>query len=73
MVVLSLFSGRRLPRLPPSMIPKVYGMSQSELDLYIEREPDGSIVIGGGKCLNVSDTKQNASKSIGKPSVHFHK
>ena len=52
-MLFSVHADRRLPRIPVWMLPKVWGLSQTLITQYITKEPDGSVVIGGGKCLQV--------------------
>ncbi|XP_061587627.1 deubiquitinating protein VCPIP1 [Cololabis saira] len=40
-----------LPRLPPHLLPKAWGVPQELIRRYVRLEPDGSLVIGGDRSL----------------------
>ena len=45
--------GRPLPSIPGWMVPKTWGIPQSQLSMYLKLQDDMGCVIGGSKCLGV--------------------
>ena len=44
--------GRPLPKLPPSLCPKVWGVGEDLLKQYVKFDADGSVEVCGGKLLS---------------------